>query len=77
MEGIALTTLRPAGSAEFNGQKYDVVADWEYIPKGNKIKVIRVEGIKVVVKGIERVKPDYSKLLYSLIPLIFYSSFNI
>jgi membrane-bound serine protease (ClpP class) len=53
MEGIALTTLRPAGSAEFNGQRYDVVADWEYIPKGNKIKVIRVEGIKVVVKGLK------------------------
>jgi membrane-bound serine protease (ClpP class) len=53
MEGIALTTLRPAGSAEFNGQRFDVVADWEYIPKGNKIKVIRVEGIKVVVKGLK------------------------
>ena len=53
IEGIALTTLRPAGSAEFNGQRYDVVADWEYIPKGNKIKVIRVEGIKVVVKEIK------------------------
>jgi len=53
MEGIALTTLRPAGSAEFNGQKYDVVADWEYIPKGNKVKVIRVEGIKVVVKELK------------------------
>lgn len=53
LEGIALTTLRPAGSAEFNGQKYDVVADWEYIPKGNKIKVIRVEGIKVVVKELK------------------------
>jgi membrane-bound serine protease (ClpP class) len=53
MEGFALTTLRPAGSAEFNGQKYDVVADWEYIPKGNKVKVIRVEGIKVVVKELK------------------------
>jgi membrane-bound serine protease (ClpP class) len=53
MEGIALTTLRPAGSVEINGQKYDVVADWEYISKGNKVKVIRVEGIKVVVKELK------------------------
>ncbi|MFO7448303.1 MAG: ATP-dependent Clp protease proteolytic subunit, partial [Ignavibacteriaceae bacterium] len=30
-EGVALTTLRPAGTAEFNGQRVDVVADWEYI----------------------------------------------
>ncbi len=52
-EGVALTTLRPAGSAEFNGKRVDVVADWEYIEKGKKIKVLRVEGIKVVVKEIK------------------------
>jgi membrane-bound serine protease (ClpP class) len=52
-EGIALTTLRPAGSAEFNGKRVDVVADWEYIEKGKKIKVLRVEGIKVVVKEVK------------------------
>jgi len=52
-EGTALTTLRPAGSAELDGQRYDVMADWEYIPQGSKIKVIRVEGIKVVVKEIK------------------------
>ncbi len=51
-EGIALTDLRPAGSAEFNGERIDVIADWDYIVKGKKIKVIRVEGIKVVVKEI-------------------------
>ena len=50
--GTALTTLRPAGSAEFNGKRVDVVADWEYIEKGSRIKVIRVEGIKVVVIAV-------------------------
>jgi membrane-bound serine protease (ClpP class) len=53
VEGIALTTLRPAGSAEFNGKRVDVVADWEYIERGKKIKVLRVEGIKVVVKEVK------------------------
>ncbi len=53
IEGIALTTLRPAGSAEFNGQKVDVVADSEYIEHGSKIKVLRVEGIKVVVQKVK------------------------
>ncbi len=52
-KGIALTTLRPAGSAEFNGKKYDVVAEWDYIERGRKILVLRVEGIKVVVKEIK------------------------
>ena len=49
-EGIALTTLRPAGAADFDGQKLDVLADGEFIPAGSKIKVIRVEGSKIVVK---------------------------
>ena len=52
-EGVALTTLRPAGSAEFNGKRVDVVADWEYIERGKKIIVLRVEGIKVVVKEVK------------------------
>jgi membrane-bound serine protease (ClpP class) len=52
MEGIALTDLRPAGSVEINNQRYDVIADWQYIERGKKVKVIRVEGIKVVVTQI-------------------------
>ncbi len=52
VEGIALTDLRPAGSAEINSQRFDVMADWQYIEKGKKVKVIRVEGIKVVVTQI-------------------------
>jgi membrane-bound serine protease (ClpP class) len=52
-EGIALTTLRPAGTAEFNGKRYDVMADWEYIEQGSKIVVLRVEGVKVVVKKVK------------------------
>ena len=51
-KGIALTTLRPAGTAEFNGKRYDVMADWEYIEQGSKIVVLRVEGVKVVVKKL-------------------------
>jgi membrane-bound serine protease (ClpP class) len=51
-EGIALTTLRPGGTAEFDGKRVDVVADWDYVEQGKKIKVLRVEGIKVVVKEV-------------------------
>lgn len=53
MEGITLTDLRPAGSVEINGKRVDVVADWDYIEKGKKIKVIKVEGIKVVVQQVK------------------------
>ncbi len=52
-EGIAYTTLRPGGTAEIDGKRVDVVADSEYIDRGTKIRVLRVEGIKVVVTPIK------------------------
>ncbi len=49
-EGVALTTLRPAGTAEFNGKRVDVVTDSEYIEHGKPIIVTAVEGMRVVVR---------------------------
>jgi len=49
-EGIALTDLRPAGTVIINEQRYDVVTQGEYIEKDSKIKVIEIEGSKIVVK---------------------------
>ena len=51
-EGIALTTLRPSGTAEINGKRVDVVTESEYVEKGKKIKVLSVEGIRIVVREI-------------------------
>lgn len=53
LEGIALTTLRPAGSAEFNGEKVDVVTEGSFIEKGTKIIVLKVEGMRVIVRTKE------------------------
>ena len=50
--GVAYTTLRPGGTAEIDGKRVDVVADSEYIDKDSKIRVLRVEGIKVVVTPV-------------------------
>lgn len=49
-EGVAVTTLRPAGTAEFNGKRVDVVTDSEYIENGKPIVVTAVEGMRVVVR---------------------------
>ena len=49
-EGVALTTLRPAGTAEINGKRVDVVTDSEYIEHGKQIIVTAVEGMRVVVR---------------------------
>lgn len=51
--GVALTTLRPAGTVGFNGKRIDVVADGGYVEKGKSVKVIAVEGLRVVVRATE------------------------
>ena len=51
--GVAITNLRPAGTARFNDRQIDVYSGGEYIEKGTKIKVISTEnaGVKVAVSG--------------------------
>lgn len=49
-EGVTTTVLRPTGMAEFDGVKLNVSADGEYIAKDEPVRVIRVEGARVVVK---------------------------
>jgi membrane-bound serine protease (ClpP class) len=51
-EGVALTALRPAGKAEFDGKQCDVVAEVGFINVGEKVKVIAVEGARVVVRPV-------------------------
>lgn len=48
--GTAHTTLRPAGIADFNGERVDVVSDGELIEAGTDIIVSRVDGNRVVVR---------------------------
>ena len=48
----AYTDLRPAGVAILDNEKLDVVTDGDFVEKGNKIEVIRVEGMRIVVKKI-------------------------
>ncbi|NLV59536.1 MAG: hypothetical protein GXY67_12325 [Clostridiales bacterium] len=51
-EGMASTTLRPTGMAEFDGVKLNVVADGEFIPKDTPVRVDRVEGSRIVVRKV-------------------------
>lgn len=47
--GVAVTILRPSGSVIIDGIKTDAITDGEYIYKGTNVKVIRIEGAKVIV----------------------------
>ena len=48
--GPALTNLRPAGMVDVEGSRIDVVTGGEYLPKGTEVKIIRVEGNRVLVE---------------------------
>lgn len=54
-EGIAVTILRPAGTALFDNQRVDVVTGGDYLESGTRIVVVKVEGSKVIVAGKENI----------------------
>lgn len=51
--GITITNLRPAGSVDIDGVKFDVISDGEYISKGVKVEIFKISGVKLLVKKVE------------------------
>jgi membrane-bound serine protease (ClpP class) len=49
-QGVSLSPLRPSGRAQFGDQIVDAHADSGMIDPGAQIKVIRVEGLRIVVE---------------------------
>jgi membrane-bound serine protease (ClpP class) len=49
-DGVALTDLRPAGTARFGNERVDVVTEGEYVAQGSPVRVIRSEGYRHVVR---------------------------
>jgi len=50
--GTAASTLRPAGIADIEGERVDVVSDGEFIEVGESITVVRVDGNRIVVRRL-------------------------
>lgn len=48
--GTALTQLRPAGTADFDGEYLDVVTEGGFISAKTKVKIVAVEGTRIVVR---------------------------
>ncbi len=48
--GTAVAPLRPAGIADIDGERVDVVSQGEYIDGGAPIEVVSVEGNRIVVR---------------------------
>lgn len=49
--GVALSDLRPAGIARFDGERVDVITEGDFISAGSEIEVLRVEGNRVTVRA--------------------------
>ncbi len=47
--GKAISPLRPAGTCDFDGVRLDVVTEGNFIDKGSEVKIIKVEGRRIVV----------------------------
>ena len=52
-DGVAVTDLRPAGTAQIGHERVDVVTEGEYVSQGRPVRVIRSEGYRHVVRGVQ------------------------
>jgi len=56
--GTAFTNLRPAGKGIFENQRLNVVTEGDFIEKGSPIRVISIEGSKIIVQKIKNEDKD-------------------
>ena len=52
------TALRPAGSVIHNGKRIDAVSDGTFINAGNTVRIIEVEGHRVVCEEVSQAEED-------------------
>jgi membrane-bound ClpP family serine protease len=51
-QGVAQSLLRPSGTIEVDGQRIDAMAESDMIPAGATVEIIKVSGLKVLVKAV-------------------------
>ena len=56
--GLAESPLRPGGRAIFDGRSHGVVSDGRYVSVGEQIKVIQIQGSRIVVTTVEEDPPS-------------------
>ena len=50
--GVCVTDLRPAGTVMIDGEPVDVVSEGGFVKQGLSVKVIKVDGSRVMVRQI-------------------------
>jgi membrane-bound serine protease (ClpP class) len=51
--GVALTDLHPSGTAQVAGERFDVVSEGGFVPRGAPVRIVRAEGYRVVVLPLD------------------------
>ncbi|WP_062104641.1 NfeD family protein [Bacillus niameyensis] len=51
-EGITMTDLRPSGTVKVDDERLDVVAEGSFIEKNTRVKIIKAEGSRIVVREL-------------------------
>lgn len=52
-EGVTLTDLRPVGTIGIQNKEYSAISNAQWIKKGTNVKVIQVDGTRILVTNIE------------------------
>lgn len=55
-EGVTTTVLRPAGVADFDGVRLNVVSEGDFIAENVKVRIISAEGSRILVRQIDKNK---------------------
>lgn len=58
MEGEAITPLRPSGTADFDGERLDVVSEGGFISVHQAVKIIKTEGSRIVVREVKKAEKE-------------------
>ncbi|MEO7138499.1 MAG: NfeD family protein [Gemmatimonadales bacterium] len=51
-DGVAVTDLRPSGTAKVGEERIDVVTEGEYVPQGSRVQVVQSDGYRHVVRAV-------------------------
>ena len=52
LDGVAVTDLRPSGTARVGQERIDVVTEGEYVPQGARVQVVQSDGYRHVVRAV-------------------------
>lgn len=52
LEGVTITALRPSGTVLVGDERIDVVSEGSFIQKDRKVKIVKAEGSRIIVREI-------------------------